>query len=379
MDISSQIQNRVELAPYTTFKIGGPAEYFISIDRAEHLETCLNWAEQRTLPVFILGGGANILISDSGFPGLVIKLDIRGVEIKKETDEAVLLAIKPSTPWDEVVEMAVKHNWWGVENLSHIPGSSGAFVVQNVGAYGQEASEVVEEVTVYDRLLKTTKILTKQECGFSYRQSIFNTTYRGRYVILETLLKLSPQGEPVLGYPDLRTRFENQQPAIQDIRQAVIAIRNRKFPFPTQAIDGNAGSCFKNLNLSVQQFEKAAIKIIELNPSAEQKLAVYRQRKNGDIIKLPTAFLIELCGLTNASLGGAAINPPQPLVILNKSGKAKATEVLGLMSLIRSKIKKVLDLDIEIEPELIGFTETELIEHGFSKKEINHYSAPISV
>ena len=146
-----EISENIILAPYTTFKIGGLARYFCIVkDQFDALQA-YEFAQEKSLKTFVLGGGSNILVSDKGFNGLVLKVENKGIEIVKDTADGVLLKVASGENWDEVVKFAVKNNWWGIENLSHIPGSTGAIAVQNVGAYGQEASKVIESVTVFNK------------------------------------------------------------------------------------------------------------------------------------------------------------------------------------------------------------------------------------
>src|SRR5581483_7363092 len=239
-----QIQENILLAPYTTFKIGGPAKYFCVVkDQFDALQA-YEFAEKNQLKTLVLGGGSNMLISDKGFDGLVLKIENKGIEVLSHDEEHVLLKIASGEVWDEVVKFAVSNNWWGIENLSHIPGSTGAIAVQNVGAYGQEAKNLIESVTVFDRKTHEIQSLNNSECDFGYRTSIFNMGQKGKYIIFYITLKLSKIARPILAYRDLAKKFEGKRPALEEVRQAVIGIRDTKFPFPTEAKKGNAGSFF---------------------------------------------------------------------------------------------------------------------------------------
>jgi len=189
-----EIKEQVLLAPYTTFKIGGPAKFFCVVNDQFDALQAYEFAKDKKLKTFVLGGGSNVLISDAGFDGLVMKVENRGIEIVKQDADFVWLKVASGEVWDEVVKFAVKNNWWGIENLSHIPGSTGAIAVQNVGAYGQEAKAVIESVTVFDRESHNINQILKQDCGFAYRQSIFNSTSRGKYIIFYITFKLTKNG-----------------------------------------------------------------------------------------------------------------------------------------------------------------------------------------
>jgi UDP-N-acetylmuramate dehydrogenase len=247
--------------------------------------------------------------------------------------------------------------------LSHIPGSTGAIAVQNVGAYGQEAKNVIESVTVFDTNTHQILNMPASECGFEYRKSIFNFREKGRYIIFYITFKLSTVSCPILSYRDLLQRFQNtKNPEIKDIRQAIIEIRNKKFPFPTQAKKGNAGSFFKNLILNQEEF---LILKNRLQKEFGQETAEKLEQKKfteANSIKVPTAFLLDICGLKDFAFGGAAINKNQPLVIINQTGKATASDVLNLAKLVKKTAQEKLGINIHIEPELIGFSDSDLKE-----------------
>ena len=376
-----QIQENVLLAPYTTFKIGGPARYFCVVSDQFDALQAYEFADKNKLKTFVLGGGSNILISDNGFDGLVLKVENRGVEILSEDANQVTLKVASGENWDEVVRFAVNNNWWGIENLSHIPGSTGAIAVQNVGAYGQEAKNVIESVVVFNKETHEIQNLKASECGFSYRSSIFNTQAKGQYIIFYIHFKLSKVPKPNLSYRDLKNRFffaedphpnplpggeGTKIPSLAEIRSAVIEIRDQKFPFPTEAKKGNAGSFFKNPVLSKSGYEKLRQAIVknfgndkasELDKkkfSDSTNLTAVKCVLNGSV-KVPAAFLIDLSGLKNLSNGGAAINQNQPLVIINQSGTATSAEVLGLASQVKNAVLSKTGISLNFEPELIGF------------------------
>ncbi len=351
------------LKPYTTFKIGGPARYFASIESAEDLAEGLEFARSRQLPVFILGGGSNVLVNDSGLDALVIHPARQGVRIVREDSETVSLRIEAGEPWDALVEHAVQHNSWGIENLSHIPGQAGAALVQNIGAYGQQISEVFEQADVVELSTGRAKVLTKEDCAFGYRHSIFNTTRKDAYLISNITLRLRKKACPNLAYPDVRRWFEgagNSTPSIQDIRDAIISIRDSKFPFPREERGGNAGSFFKNIVLSDKEYRALERRFRENFPSAE--LARLRELRGkfdtADGIKIPAAFLMQICGLKGRRIGNVEVNEAQPLILLNRGG-ATAAEVMLLAMQIRQTIFAKTGIGIALEPELLGFTQSE--------------------
>ena len=351
-----QIKENILLAPYTTFKVGGPAKFFCVVkDQFDALEA-YEFARKNGLNTFVLGGGSNILISDAGFDGLVMKVENKGVEVLKETDSNVLLKVASGENWDKLVSFAVKNNWWGIENLSHIPGSTGAIAVQNVGAYGQEAKNVIESVAVFDRDTHQILTLDKNDCGFEYRKSIFNSSQKGKYIIFSITFRLLKHGRPNISYRDLAIKFANSEPTLSEVRAAVIEIRNKKFPFPTKAENGNAGSFFKNPILDESNYT-ALLKTVANKFGQEVANLLNAKKFSGENqeIKIPAAYLMEICGLKGLSFGGAAINENQPLVIINQSGTATAADVIGLANVVKAKILEMTGVELKFEPELIGF------------------------
>jgi len=351
----------VPLAQYTTFKIGGSARFFCVATTPEEALTAVQFAKQKALPIFVLGGGSNLLVSDRGYEGLVLKINVQGKEILSESQDTVRVRISAGENWDSVVAWSIENDWWGLENLSHIPGSCGAIAVQNVGAYGQEASRLIISVSALD--IKTGALLEmkNEDCGFGYRSSIFNQAEKGRYIIFKLILGLSKEPNPILTYRDLKNRFEGKGATLQEIRSAVIAIRNTKFPFPVEAKNGNAGSFFKNVSMDSQAYAQF-LNNLEEKLGVELAQAIDKKKffENSELIKLPAAALIEFCGMKNTSHEGVKINQNQPLVIVNESGEAKAKDVLTLAGKVIQAVWEKFGLILKVEPVLLGFTPEEL-------------------
>ncbi|HLI35146.1 MAG TPA: UDP-N-acetylmuramate dehydrogenase [Terriglobia bacterium] len=354
------------LKPFTTFKIGGPARYFAHIGSCQELLEALKFARSKGIPVFVLGGGSNVLISDEGLDALALHPSNEGISLVHENAERIGVSIEAAEPWDRFVACAVQRNWWGVENLSHIPGQTGAALVQNIGAYGQQISDVLESAEVIDLATGETQTLLKKDLGLAYRRSIFNTTHKGRYFIARITLKLSREPRRNLAYSDVRLWFEKlgvQEPSLDHIRQAIIAIRDRKFPFQREEKGGNAGSFFKNLILNEKEYKDLEHRFqAHWNAQTLERLRAIRNKfPESSGIKIPTAFLIEVCGLKGLRVGGAQVNEAQPLVILNQGG-ATARDVLTLARRIRQTIYAKMRLRVDIEPELVGFSPETLNE-----------------
>ena len=355
------------LKPYTTFKIGGPASFFANIRTPDEIREALAFRSAHNLGLFILGGGSNILVSDRGFDGLVVHPMNRGISILDQDAEAVTLQVNAAETWDHVVAFTVEHGCWGIENLSHIPGHAGAALVQNIGAYGQQISDVLLSTEVIE--IEGGRVLTLRtvDCEMGYRRSLFNTRRKGQLLILTLTLRLAKNGRPNLQYPDLKAYFsraETTPPTLPQIREAVISIRDRKFPFPKEERGGNAGSFFKNLLLTAAEYE-----ILEANLKShfdsviQQRLIEIRTTSPiSRAIKVPTAFLIETCGLKGYRIGAARVNEPQPLVLLNEGG-ATADDVLRLARHIRQTVFARTGMVISLEPELVGFSQAEFAKY----------------
>ncbi len=357
------IQADVPLKPYTTFKIGGPARYFASASTEEEFRAALDFARRERLPIFVLGGGSNIVVSDRGFSGLVVHPSRQGIEPEDAGTSERILRIQAGEVWDDVVRLAVKEGLWGIENLSHIPGQAGAALVQNIGAYGRQVADTLESAEVMSLRDGRVRALTAVECGFAYRRSIFNSTAKNEFIILSLALRLRKDGQPDLRYPDLQAHFAARGPAMPslgEIREAIIGIRDRKFPFPREEKGGNAGSFFKNLLLGEEEFAALERKVQRnFGPRELDRLNEIRRRSSPAPIKVPAAFLIEICGLKGCRGGGAEVNQTQPLVLLNQGG-ATADDVLALAGHVRRTVRERTGATLALEPELVGFTREEI-------------------
>jgi len=394
-----RIEENRPLKPLTTFKIGGPARYFAEVSDPSELPEGFKFAETRNLPILILGGGSNMLVSDRGFDGLVIHISNCGIvaqtsvcdpPAESQTEVRATLRIASGEVWDDVVKFAVEHDLWGIENLSRIPGRTGAVAVQNVGAYGQEIKDVLVNVEVFDRMTKSFRTLSDEVCHFTYRKSIFNTTEKNRYVILYTTLQLSTEPNRNLGYPDVKKWFEgNPHPSLEEIRHAIKEIRDRKFPFPAESIEGNAGSFFKNSLLNAEQYDELLKRFEQNLPEhlarirtgvesgkwkAEAELNSPLDPRHSPLFKIPSAFIFEACGLKGFRRGDVQLNPTQPVIVLNVTGEATADEVLSVVREVRAIVEEKTGLHLYTEPELIGFSAEALRGYGFNKEEMKRYA-----
>jgi UDP-N-acetylmuramate dehydrogenase len=205
-----KIRENVPLAPLTTIEVGGPARYFVEATTEHEVREGVRFAESRNLPLFVLGGGSNLVVADSGWPGLALKVAVGGVSSQAESDR-MLFDSGAGVNWDNFVAETIARNCAGVECLSGIPGSVGGTPVQNVGAYGQEVAETIESVRAFDLKSSDVVDLGRQTCGFGYRTSIFNTSEQGRYIILRVIFRLAPDGAPSLKYADIKKHFSERE------------------------------------------------------------------------------------------------------------------------------------------------------------------------
>jgi UDP-N-acetylmuramate dehydrogenase len=348
--VKALIQENVSLAPLTTFRIGGPARYFIEVLTEEALQDAVHFAKEKQLPLFVLGDGSNLLVSDSGFAGLVVKAGIRGVEWDTDRDKTVIHA-GAGEEWDQVVAVCVERELSGIECLSGIPGSVGGTPVQNVGAYGQEVSDVLVTVRAYDRQNDQIVNLSRDQCRFAYRTSLFNTTARERYIILRVTCALTKGGAPSIRYPDLQREFENEPETartLSAVRAAVRRIRARKAMLLVEGDPDcrSAGSFFKNPIITEQQFEGLQTRLggnVPRYPGPQGK------------VKTAAACLIERVGFHKGySLGPVGLSTRHTLALVNRGG-AKAEDVLRLARKIQSRVLDRCGVELVPEPVFVGF------------------------
>lgn len=346
------IQENVPLAPLTTLKVGGPARFFIEAKTTDDIGEAVEFARSRPLPLFVLGGGSNLVISDNGWPGLVLKIGMTGVK-ESSRDEHKIFEVGAGEDWDKFVALTVARNCAGIECLSGIPGSVGGTPVQNVGAYGQEVSQTIASVVALE--IETRKVveIPKQECGFSYRTSIFNSSARGRYIILQATYALKLGGAPKIEYADLQKYFAGwrETPTLADTREAVRQIRSRKGMLISAGDPDcqSAGSFFKNPIVSADQHDellrRAALRGLQL-PAYP---ALESQRK------VSAAWLVEHSGFNRGFIAGnAGISRKHALALVNR-GQASAYDILALKDQIQTRVKEIWGVQLEPEPVMVGF------------------------
>lgn len=338
-----KIEKDISLAPHTTFRIGGVASYFCKADSIEDIHEALAFARSKELPVFVLGGGSNVLFSDNGFAGLVIQMNLKGVEIG-ERKESVLVTVKAGEGWDSLVAHTVQQNLWGLENLSLIPGTVGASPVQNIGAYGVEVMNYVHSVQTIDGQTGREKIFSNKECQFSYRYSVFKKPAYKKFIITSVTFELSAKPTPNLSYKDLHQLFEAKgikEPTQREIRDAVIEIRMKKFP--NLAEIGTAGSFWKNPIIEKEDY----VKLNTLYPG----LPSY---PFGEKVKVSLAWILDhVCNLKGYTRGKARLFEKQPLVVVAESGST-SVEIRTLSEAVSGIVEGKTGIRIEPEVEWVG-------------------------
>ena len=346
------IAENVPLAPLTTLKVGGPARYFIEATTIAEVSEAVDFSRSRNLPLFVLGGGSNLVISDAGWPGLVLKIGITGINHRHGHDEVVFEA-GAGEDWDKFVGIVVTHNIAGLECLSGIPGTVGGTPIQNVGAYGQEVASSIDSVLVLDLKDGQPDELSKADCAFSYRTSIFNTTERGRYIVLQVNYSLKHGGEANIAYADLKKYFAGwgKKPTLANARDAVKKIRAGKGMLIAPGDDDcrSAGSFFKNPILSPDEYERLTARADAKNLQIPSYPALVTQKK------VSAAWLVEHSGFSRGyGNGSVGISRKHALAIVNR-GNATAADIVAFKEAIQERVEEIWGILLEHEPVFVGF------------------------
>ncbi|TAN42511.1 MAG: UDP-N-acetylmuramate dehydrogenase [Nitrospirae bacterium] len=346
------IKENLPLADMTTFKVGGPARYLAQIETEDDLFKALSFARSADTATLVLGSGSNVLISDKGFDGLVILNRIQGLKSSIENGSAFVSA-GAGIDWDYLVNFCVERNWQGIECLSGIPGTVGAAPVQNVGAYGQTAGEAITEVHAIDTLNSAPIDLNKEQCGFGYRRSIFNTTASGRYVITQVGFSLSVDRKPYIEYRDIADSLKDSHcPSLQAVRNSVLEIRKKKGLLISDDGDSfmSAGSFFKNPVIDGSLFLKIK-EDVEKNGGCEN----WAWPQDNGQVKVSAACLIQSAGFPRGHTHGrVGISPKHSLCIINRGG-ATATELIAFVNIIKNEVLSRFKIKLEPEVRFIGF------------------------
>lgn len=330
------------LLHHNTFGIDVRCRRFLEIetdDEALRLPTLLTAFD---CPLLIIGGGSNLLLTKD-FEGTVLRAAIRGIEAKFQDDYSLLLRVGSGETWDDIVAFCVDKGWHGVENLSLIPGDVGATAVQNIGAYGAEASHIIYNVEVVEIATGKPMTISVSDCGYGYRQSRFKQEWRGRYLVTHVTFSLQTTFTPQLDYGNIRAVLQQRgidSPTASELRQAIIDIRREKLPDPL--VEGNAGSFFVNPVVSREKYEELQ--------------CIYPQMPHYAVddanVKIPAGWMIEQCGWKGRSLGRAGVHSRQALVLVNRGG-ATGADIVALSDAIRRDVKEKFGIDIVPEVNIV--------------------------
>jgi UDP-N-acetylmuramate dehydrogenase len=357
---SLALREHVSLQPLTTLAIGGPARWFGRADTTADVEAIHIWCVERDLPLFVLGGGSNLVISDEGFAGVVMHMAVTGLAMSDRDGDTIVRA-GAGESWDRLVDTVVAHDLSGVECLSGIPGTVGGTPIQNVGAYGQEVASVIDRVVAFDRSRSALTDLTAADCGFSYRMSRFKGNDAGRFIVCGVTFRLT-RSTPALTYPELVAEVERRghtSPGPRDVREAVLTIRRRK----GMVIDENdpdtrsVGSFFMNPVVSLDDRERIAGLAAEHVPG----FAMTESR-----VKIPAAWLIERSGIRKGhGERTVGLSTKHPLAIVNRGG-ATSRDVLRFAVQVKRAVIDWCGVWLRPEPVFVGLDGDEDV--GFLQK-----------
>lgn len=336
-----QIKQNISLKPYNTFGIDVKAKYFVSISSIPDLkQVLLKDAYQNRL---VLGGGSNILLTKD-FDGLVILLNLKGIEIISEDDDFIHVKASAGENWHEFVLWCINKGFGGIENLSLIPGNVGTAPIQNIGAYGVELKDVFESCETLSLYSQSIHTFAKESCDFGYRNSIFKQNEKGKHIITSVTFKLTKRNHGLkINYGTIISELENKgikNPTIQDVSNAVIFIRESKLPDPKEI--GNSGSFFKNPIITKTHY----------NSLVENFNDIPSYPVSEDLVKIPAGWLIEKSGFKGKRFGAYGVHKKQALVLVNY-GNAAGADILNLSKLIQKTVKRLFGITIETEVNIL--------------------------
>lgn len=330
------------LLHFNTFNIDISAKYFCETQSLEDIQNLIQSKKIKDEKYLILGGGSNILFTQD-FDGIVIKVSQKEISILSESDDEIIIEVDAGFDWDSFVDYTVTNNWFGLENLSLIPGTVGASPIQNIGAYGVEVSEFIVSVNGLKINSSETLIIEKSDCKFNYRDSIFKNELNSDFVVTSVVFKLSKKEKPNLQYSGLSEFFTDvniSDITAESVRNAVIKIRQSKLPDPQKL--GNAGSFFKNPIIAKQVFDEIKSNFEELQGFSVGK----------DLVKISAGWLIEKCGMKGLRVGDVGVYDKQALVIVNY-GKANGSDIKNLTKYIIEKVKNNFGINLTPEVNII--------------------------
>ena len=336
------IQSNVSLKSYNAFGIDVTTRYLVEVDNDQDIQTLFQLPDIQSLPKLILGGGSNLLLTQD-FNGLVIKINIKGIETVKEDQDHVWLRVGAGENWHEFVMYCVERGLGGIENLSLIPGTVGAAPMQNIGAYGVEIKDTFDRLEAVDISTGVKRIFTNADCRFGYRDSVFKNEVKGQYIISNVQFKLDKNPIFHVSYGDIQKTLEQmgvKELTIKAISEAVIKIRRSKLPDPAEI--GNAGSFFKNPEIPASQYETLKIEY----PNIPGYVI------NEEIVKVPAGWLIEQCGWKGKRFGNIGVHARQALVLVNYGG-GKGLEIKQLSERIQASVEEHFGICLHTEVNFI--------------------------
>ena len=351
----------VPLAPLTTLGIGGAAQWFVRVSTAEDVAEAHEWSERAGLPLFVLAGGSNVVMADTGVPGLVVMMAIGGTEFRRSGDDTIVSA-GAGEPWDPLVQAAVSRGLAGVECLSGIPGSVGGTPIQNVGAYGQDVSSVIQDVTVFDRASRELGVIAGADCGFGYRTSRFKQRDASRFIVCSVTLRLRP-GVPTITYPDVVKLLQQKGSrtlTVGDVRDAVLTTRRRK-----------------GMVLDLSDPDTRSVGSFFTNPVVEagmhaRMVSASREPVPGFAadagqVKMSAAWLIERAGYARGlHAGRVGLSSKHPLALVNRGG-ATARDVLDFAAQIKRAVVDRFGIWLVPEPVFVGLDDDPAVAYLVQK------------
>ena len=329
------------LLPYNTFGMDVKASRFVEYASVEELRGLWNAEREAVARALHIGGGSNLLFA-SDYEGLILHSAIKGYTVVKETEEEVEVRVGAGEVWDDFVAYTVANGWYGAENLSLIPGEVGASAVQNIGAYGVEAKDLIVSVDTFGLETGEERRFMREECRYAYRESVFKQELKGKYAVTFVTYRLKKHPVFHLEYGNIRAELEKQgcQVDLENVRRIIIAIRQAKLPDPK--VLGNAGSFFMNPVVAREVFEALR----------EQYPQMPFYEMSADRIKIPAGWMIDQCGWKGKSLGPAAVHDKQALVLVNRGG-ATGADIVALSDAVRASVRDKFGIDIHPEVNFI--------------------------
>lgn len=337
-----EVKENFSLKSFNTFSIDAKAKYFAEFDSVEALKAILTDKNYNDIPKMILGGGSNILLTKD-FDGLILKNNLLGINKIKEDDTSVYLEVGAGENWHNFVLYSIEHNYSGIENLSLIPGTVGAAPMQNIGAYGVEIKDVFHSLKALSVETLEIQEFKNNDCNFGYRESVFKRELKNKFIILSVIFKLSKNHQVNTSYGAIKDTLKEmgiENPSIKDISDAVCKIRSSKLPDPKEI--GNAGSFFKNPEISPELFNKLKVQYPD----------IVSYKTNTEKVKIPAGWLIERAGWKGKTFGDFGVHKNQALVLVNY-GNANGTDINNLADQIKKSIYQQFEIDLEKEVNII--------------------------